>query len=102
MATYQELRVLFNDSNLLEKVEVAVVIAANTLVADPATPDAPDKAWAAQVFSNPKAEAQKAVMAVLAENSGATVSAIQTATDASIQTNVDGVVSTLVDALAGV
>lgn len=100
MATYSELRALFNDSDLMEKVEVATVIAANTLIAG--TPTTAEKAWAATVFSSPKAEAQKAVMSVLAANSDATVATIQAATDASIQTNVDTIVPILVDALAGV
>lgn len=100
MATLQELRGLFRDSDLLEKVESATVIAANNLLE--ATPTAADKAWASGVFSNPFREAQKVLMAVLADNSAATVSQIQTATDVSIQTSVDTVVPNLVDALAGV
>lgn len=100
MATYQELRGLFSDSDLNEKVEVAVIIAANNLIGG--TPTTAQKAWAATAFSSPKSEASKALMAVLAENSGATVAQIQSATDASVQTNVNNVVSTLVDALAGV
>ena len=100
MATYKELRDLFDDSDLTEKVEVAVVIAANNLISG--TPTTAQKAWAAAAFASPNAEARKALMAVLAENSGATVAQIQSATDASVQTNVNGVVPTLVDALAGV
>lgn len=99
MATYQELRDLFDDSDLTEKVEVAVVIAANNLIGG--TPTTNEKAWAATAFANPNAEARKALMAVLAENSGLTVAQIQSATDAAVQTNVNAVVSTLVDALAG-
>lgn len=100
MATLQELRSLFNDSDLTEKVEAAVVIAANTLLSG--SPTAAQKAWAAAVFSAPKNEASKALMAVLAENSSATVAQIQQATDAAIQTAVNGVVQVLVDAMAGV
>lgn len=100
MATYTELRTLFTDSDLMEKVEVAVVIAANTLIAG--TPTAADKVWAASVFSNPKTEASKALMSVLAENNDAAVAVIQAATDTSIQTNVDAIVPILVDAMAGV
>ena len=100
MATYQELRRLFTDSDLLEKVEVAIVIAANDMLAT--TPTAAQKAWAAHVFANPGAEAKKALMAVLAGNSAATVGQIQAATDSSVQTQVDAVASVLADALAGV
>ena len=100
MATYQELKGLVNDSDLQDKVEVATVIAANNLLSG--TPSTADKAWAAAVFASPRAEAQKALMAVLATNAAADVAAIQGATDALIQAGVDAVVPTLVDALAGV
>lgn len=106
MATLQELRGLFRDSDLLEKVESATVIAANNLLE--ATPTAADKAWASGVFSNPFREAQKVLMAVLADNSNATVDQIkgagvaEAAHDATIQSSVDTVVPDLVDALAGV
>ena len=96
MATYTELRDLFNDSELSNRVEVAVIIAANGL-ADNAT----NNAWVAQAYSSPKAEANKALMAVLASNSGLSVSAIQGATDTALQTAVDSVVTILVKAKAG-
>ena len=100
MATYTELRSLFNDSDLLEKIDTAVVIAANNLING--TPTAADKAWISAVLGDPRAEAEKALMVVLASNSGASVATIQGATDVAIQTNVDTVVPILVDALAGV
>jgi len=100
MATYQELRALFNDSDLMEKVEVAVVVAANDL-ATAATPTTAQKAWAAQVAANPSGEAQTAMMFVLAQNKGQSVATIQGATDAALQNNVNSVVPVLVDALAG-
>lgn len=97
MATYQELRGLFNNSDLMEKVEVAVIISANTLIAG--TPTTPETNWAATAFANPKVEARKALMSVLAANSSATVAQITGATDVAIQTNVDSAVPTLVAAL---
>jgi hypothetical protein len=100
MATYQELRGLFNDSDLMEKTEVAVVVAANDLVGG--TPTTADKAWIAAALANPSAEAQKALMNVLAANKGLSVAQIQNATDSALQTNVNAVVPILVDALAGV
>lgn len=100
MATYTELRSLFSDSDLMEKVEVAVVIAANDIITT--TPTTAEKAWASTVFASPKGEASKAVMAVLADNSALSVAAIQGATDVAIQTKVDAIVPILVDALAGV
>lgn len=100
MATYQELRSLFNNSDLMEKVEVSVVKAANDLNAD--SPTAADKAWISHALTNTSAEAKKALKIVLAENSSASVSAIMSASDATVQSNVNSVVPTLVDALAGV
>ena len=100
MATYQELRMLFNDSDLMEKTEVAVVVAANNMLTG--TPSAAEKAWAATVFASPLPEARKAWMAVLATNKSASVSAIQGSTDNAIQGQVDSVAPILVDVLAGV
>ena len=100
MATLKELRDLFNDSDLLEKVEAALIISAQSLLGG--TPTAADTAWAAHAFANTNTEAKKALMAVLASNSTATPAQILGATDSTIQSNVDSVSSTLVAALAGV
>lgn len=102
MATYAELRALFNDpdTSLRGKVEVAVIVAAEAVVnEDGATANHANRVmWAAQAFSNPAAEAKKALMVVLAANKAATVAQITEATDPAIQSNVDAVV----DVLAGV
>ena len=100
MATLQELRGLFNDSDLFEKVEAATIIAANDLLSG--TPTLGQKVWAATVFNDPKQEAKKALLAVLATNSALTVEQIQGAGDPAIQSNVDAVTGILVDAMAGV
>jgi hypothetical protein len=100
MASYTELRNLFNDDVLVNKVTVATVIAANNLLSG--TPSAADKAYAAQVFASPRSEAEKVLMSVLAANAAVTVGNIQSATDSAIQSKVDDVVPHLVDALAGV
>ena len=99
MATYLELRMLMNDSDLPNKVDVATVIAANDLLSG--TPTADDRAWASAVFASPRSEGQKALMAVIATNKDATIAVIQGASDAVIQTNVDAVVPSLVSAKAG-
>jgi hypothetical protein len=96
MATLLELRGLFNDSDLMNKVQAALVIAANNLIS--ATPTTADKKWAAGVFSSPDGEGKKALMAVLAENKDSSVSGIQSAADSGIQAAVDDVVQTLSDA----
>lgn len=99
MALYTELRGLFANDELLNRTEVAVVIAAQNL-AEGATPTDDEKIWVAQVLGNPKAEARKVLMFVLAANNGATVAQIQGANDAALQTNVNTIVPILVDALA--
>ena len=98
MATYIEIRDLFSDSVLRNRIDVATIIAANDLLSG--TPTAADQSWAAAAFGNPRGEGQKAFMAVLAVNNAATVAQITGATDAEIQTNVDGVVPSLVSAHA--
>ncbi len=98
MATYTELRDLFSDDTLRNRVEVAVIVAADGLLAG--TPTTDQQKWATAVFDSPRREGNKAYMAVLAANSGATVAQIQSATDAAIQANVDSVVPALVVAYA--
>lgn len=99
MATYEEIRNLFSDSDLLTKVQVATIIAANDLIGG--TPTTAEKAWASEVFGNLRGESEKARMAVLAENKDLTVAQIQSATDAAVQGQVNAVVPTLVDAFSG-
>jgi hypothetical protein len=97
MASYIELRNLFSDSDLGNKIDVAVMIAANELITS-ASPTVEGQAWAAHVFSNPRVEGQKALMAVLSLNKDATVAQITGAADVALQTNVDLVVPSLVSA----
>ena len=94
MATLQELRKLFTDSDLLEKVEAATIISIQAKLGG--TPTVDEQKYANHVFSNPKVEAKKALMSVLASNAGSTVSQIIGASDSAIQTNVDAVIDTLI------
>jgi len=98
MATLQELRGLFNDSDLMEKVEAATVISANDLISG--TPTVDEQKWAAAVFGGPRQESKKAMLAIIAENNGLSTSAILGASDGAIKTQVSDVVSTLVVAHA--
>jgi hypothetical protein len=100
MATYLELRNLFNDGDLLNKIDVAIIVAADALILT--TPTTAEKDWAATALGNPRPQAEKALKDLLATNKDATVGAIQGSTDAAIQTRVDAVISILVDAQAGV
>ncbi len=100
MATYIELRGLFNNDVLVNKVTVALLVSVDALVT--ATPTAADKAYAVAVYANPQGEAKKVLMSVLAANKDVAFASIQSASDSAIQTKVDIVVPILVDALAGV
>ena len=101
MATYIELRKLFNDGDLLNKIDVAIIVAANDLI-NGGTPTTADKAWAVMARLKPRSQSEIALKALLADNKSASVSTIQGSTDSTIQTVVDSVAPTLVDALAGV
>lgn len=96
MATYQELYSLFTDSSLRNRVAVAVMKEAQTLL--DGTPTAADINWAAAVLSDPTSEARKAFFYVLATNSALTVETIQGATDAALQTQVAAAIPSLVTA----
>ena len=93
MATLIELKTIFTDSDLQDKVEAALIIAVQAVL--DGTPTADQQKYAAAVFANPRGEASKALMSVLAKNSAATENQIRGAADAAIQTNVDAVVDTL-------
>lgn len=100
MATYTELRTLFGEDALRYKVRVAVIIAAQAqLVANPGSPAG--RAWALAVIDNPAEWGDKVLLTVLAANKAATVAQITGATDAAIQTAVDAVVGSLIAAGAG-
>ena len=99
MASYTEIRNLFQDSALRNRTATAVIIAANGILG---APDASRKAWASKAFANPENESRRVLMAVLAANKDATVAQIQGATDAQLQTNVDAAIDLFIDADAGV
>lgn len=99
MATYQELRSLFRNSDLMEKVETAIGVTAHDL-ATTGTPSADDLAWVGKALNSPEEEARKALIFVLAANKANSVAQIQGASDAVIQANVDAVRSALVSAYA--
>ena len=99
MASYEEIFDLRNYSPLKNKVTTAVLIAAETIInEDPGTTNHANRlTWAKKVFTNPRVEADRMFMAMLAANKDATVSNIQNATDASIQTNVDAHIDLFAD-----
>ena len=102
MASYTELFDLRSNSPLKNKIAVACVVASEAIRTEaPATPNHADRlVWAKSVFADPEKEAQRMLMAVLAQNKDATVAQIEGATDAEIQTAVDAAVD--VFAVSGV
>lgn len=100
MATYEEIYTLAESNSLIDRVAVAITIAADTIVnEDPATVNHANRVvWAKSVFVNPKSQAKAFWYAMLAANNTASVAAINSASDATIQTAVNNVV----DIFAGV
>ena len=94
MASYEDLRKLFDNDTMRNRVDVAIVKSANNLLAG--TPTTGETDWAAVAFQNPRREGDKAYMAVLASNSELTVEQITGASDAALQVSVDNVVPSLV------
>ena len=99
MATYTELRNLFNNSELKNRVSVACIVAAETIRGeDTATTNHANRLlWAKQAFKNPNGVSSEMLMALLAANKDAEVAAIEGATDAVIQTKVDAAVDLFAD-----
>lgn len=95
MATYLELHSLASNSDLQDKVEVAVIKKAQALI-DAGNLTANAKAWCEEVLANPRSKGTDILYYVLAANSDAAVSAIQDATDSAIQTNVNTAVDALI------
>lgn len=95
MATYIELRNLANNADLRNRIEVAVMVAAEAIItASPADTDE-RVGWAQRVLSNPAPWAQRVLWLALASNKDASAAQISGATDAALQTIVDGAVSAL-------
>lgn len=99
MATYLEIRGLFNDADLLNRVTTATIVYAHNAITGATTAQ---KKWIALALQNPTSEAKKILMGVLAANKDSTVEQIQGASDELIQDKVDLIAPLLIDALAGV
>ena len=99
MATYDELRVLFGHDAIRKRIDVAVIVAAETIHAeDPLTENHANRLkWAKSVFTNPLGVAKQMMMAVLAANKDFTVAQITGADDATIQTKVNAVIDLFAD-----
>lgn len=97
MATYLELKALESDQNLINKVEVAIWSAINTIAGE-STGTANHAArvtWAQRAASGTADMARTALRLVLAANSSLTPVQMQAASDAAIQTAVNATIVVL-------
>ena len=94
MAEYIELRSLFNDAELLNRVEVACLIAAKTIreESEGTINHANRLVWAAAAFRNTSTIRGAMLRAIIADNNDATVEQIQGVTDAALQALVDAAI----------
>jgi len=99
MAAYTDLYGLFNNSELRNKMRVAVVVAAETIRGEDAGTDnhANRLVWAKNAFQNPESAADAMLKALLAANKDLEVAQITGASDAAIQTKVDAAVNVFAD-----
>ena len=99
MATYEDLRTLFNHNELLNKIAVACIVAAEAIRTEaPSTTNHANRlVWAKAAFVDTKTIRKHMLMAVLAANKTLDVSAITGASDASIQSTVNSAVDVLAD-----
>lgn len=95
MATYLELRNLFDNDVLRSRIEVAVAVAADAIREESvATPGHQARlAWASEAWSLPNEVARRMQIAVLAANKGATVAQINQATDSQLQSKVNDAIN---------
>ncbi len=96
MATYVELRQLFGDGDLKNRVEVAVIVAAET-IRDEASPTASRLAWAKAAFENPSSKREPMLRRLLAANREQDVATIQGVSDSTLQSRVDEAVDVFAD-----
>jgi len=96
MATYDELHDLAGQNVLVNKIAVAIIIAANKVLneANTVPNNAARLVWAKSAFSNPQQQAKDFQNAVLAANQGATATQITNASDAAILANVEAAINT--------
>lgn len=95
MATLLEMRQLYAESDLMNRIEASVCIAANTIKNESTgvANHAERLVWAKSAIANTRSEADKILKILLAENAGATVSQIVNANDSTINTAVANAVN---------
>jgi|SRR5687768_201070 len=101
MATYAELLTAAENETLINKVRVATVVAATTVMleADTTTNHVNRLAWAKTVFADPTVAGQKMLWPVLAQNRTFTLTQILTADDTTVQNAVNSAVNVFAQAV---
>lgn len=98
MATYQELKLLSNDSTLIDRLTTAIAITAYNVgqeVAPGSPPDPTDatyvarRRWAKETLYNPDGQARRVIWLLLAQYNNLSTAQILSSSDASLQTAVD-------------
>ena len=94
MATYLEILELIQDNVLQQRVQVAALVAADTIRAEaPGTANHAARVnWARSVLANPQADQKKMLISVIIQKRALAKDQIQGATDAQLQTAVDATV----------
>lgn len=97
MATYAELLTAAENEPLRQKIRVACWVAADVVRAEvDTTPNHANRMlWAREVFKNPDLVAAQMVTAVLAQNRAATLAQITGASDSAVQTAVNDAINLL-------
>lgn len=98
MATYSEILSISQNPAILNLVEVAVCVTANTIMLEPTgtTNHAARLLWAKATLADPLASARGLIWSVLVQNKALTAAQILAASDAAVQTAVDAAVLALV------
>lgn len=99
MASYSDLYAVTSDQGLLDRIAVAVAVAAHSINSEsPATPyHDRRKRWARSALMSPRAFAEAAVWAIVAEYNDLTAAQIVAATDAQILSAVESILPVLVE-----
>lgn len=109
MATYLELRALFEDSDLLNRISTAVAIACDTIIEGNDTVNPPWEGgkhgtrvkWADNALSNVRETAEDLFRLFLGKHKALAVAAIQNKTDAAIQSDIELFIDELAEAQFG-
>lgn len=98
MATFAELVTASGNTGLVEKIKIATLIAADSVRTEgQGVAHHQDRVrWAAKVFSEPDTQATKMIWPVLIQNRTATLAQITGASDAAVQSAVDAAVAVVI------